>query len=148
MGGLSLNKERTIFLGQGVPPRGTLKMNLTSRNTWQAKESGTGRTAFGGPELIAMGSFYDKAPAELKRFLTKTSYDKFRSATEQDINLTIQYDTNTAMSSSLKNRFVDLSKEYTYAQMPQDFRNQAEEMAKAMGNIQMGMRQRPARINP
>ncbi len=147
-GGLSLANERTIFLGQGVPPRGVLKMDLTTRNTWQARESNTGRSAFGGPELIAMGSFYDKAPAELKRFLTKTSYDRFRSATEQDINLTIQYDQTISMSNGLKNRFVDVSKEYSYNQMPQEFRTQAEEMAKAMGNIQMGARQRPAKINP
>lgn len=147
-GGLSLAGERTVFLGQGVPPRGVLKMDLTTRKTWQARESGTGRTAFGGPELVAMNSFYDKAPAELKRFLTKTSYDRFRAATEQDINLTIQYDPTTAMSNGLKNRFVDASRDYTYAQMPQEFKNQAEEMSKAMGNIQMGVRQRPAKINP
>ena len=148
MGGLSLAGERTVFLGQGLPPRGVLKMTLVSRNTWQARESGTGRTAFGGPELIAMGSLYEKAPPELQRFLSKTSYDRFRSATEQDINLTVQYDTNTAMSSGLKNRFVDVSKEYTYAQMPQDFRTQAEQMSKAMGNFQMGVRTRPGKINP
>lgn len=122
--------ERTVQFADGVPRQGFLTLKTDTEDHYRMTDSASGATAFADAGMLGFVRGAKDIPF-LKNFAPSANYDRFTPAKTQSLNFKFVFGPKLASTRTLHDHEVTSTESLTYDRLPKEFREQAEEAAKA-----------------
>lgn len=135
--------ERTVRFADGVPRQGYFTLKTESEENYRMTDSSTGATTFGDAGMLGFLRGAKDIPF-LKNFASSANYDRFTPAKSRSLNFRFVFGPKLATMRTLQDQEVTSTESLTYDRLPKEFREGAEEAAKAAAF----MKAPPSKIKP
>ena len=129
MGDITMDNERTVLLPDGIPVVGSITLKSMPTEGLMAIDSSTGNKMITVPEMLGMmnSDMFAQIPG-MKNM--KRSFDQYKLAKQTTYLLFFQLGKRANYFTSLYDVWVDDSKTYTKAQLPDKMKERMDSMSK------------------
>ena len=126
--------ERTVRFPDGVPTGGYFTARFDTGETYKMTDSNSGATIFGDAGMLGFLRGAKSVPV-LAAFSGSAQYDRFTPAKQTTIALRFVFGPKLTAIHGLQDQEVGSGPALTYNQLPAEFRNQVDEVAKIAGQM-------------
>lgn len=129
MGDVTMDSERTVLLPDGIPVVGSITLKSMPTEGLMAIDSATGNKMITVPEMLGMmnSDMFGQIPGMRNM---KRSFDQYKLAKQTSYMLFFQFGKRASYFTSLYDVWVDDSKTYSKAQLPDKIKERMDAMNK------------------